>query len=268
MDQHMTVTNDRFTIEFLFDTVDQEWVHIAEVVFVNTEISKLKPSPTETTPSVRIPFLQDIFTLSSTPDMSTSSIPSNNDTTINHTSVTLATSTHITGIRLDSTTFTNGNHRIIVASVASGCTTVVLLIVASTLASVCIIIRKSRQSCSSEEYAPQPSKHTKCSKCGYIVDSSLEHGALVHNEAYGTKSDLNLTMHMYVPNNYDVSRESANIYQEIQSSNVTQIEDMAMVQNVAYAVTNRQVICVDNVAYACTRSQQYAHKRCDKCEYM
>ena len=73
---------------------------------------------------------------------------------------------------------------------------------------------------------------------------------------------------MYVPNNYDLSRESAHIYQEIQSGCVTQTEDMVMVQNVAYAVTNRQVICVDNVAYACTRSQKYTHKRCDKYEHI
>lgn len=273
MDEHITVTSDRFIIEFLFDNIDQEWVHIAEVVFVETEISELQPSPTETPLSIRIPVLQHISTTSSIPN-TVSSIPSDKDTTINQTSITLATSTQVISIRLEPTTFTKGN-RIITASVA-GCAVAVFLLAASALASVCIIcrkLRKSRQRCSSEEHTAQPSKCTKCAKCGYIVDTSLDHGTLVYNEAYATKSDLKLTMFMDVPNNCDVSRESAHIYHEIPSSRVIHTfnrnEDMVMVQNIAYAVTNRQVICVDNVAYASTSSTpRYTHTRCDMCEHM
>ena len=273
MDEHMTVTNDRFIIQFLFDSIDHQWVHIAEVVFVDTEISELQPSPTETTLSVHIPFLRDISTTSSIPDTTASSVPSDRDTTINHTSITLVTSTQVISIRSESTTFTKGN-TIIIASVA-GCTAAAFLLAASGLVSVCIIstkLRKSRQRSSSEKHAAQPAK---CTKCGYIVDTSLDHGTLVYNEAYGTKSDLKLTMFMQVPNNCDAPRESVHIYHEIPSNRVTQTfninedkvmvqnEDMVMVQNIAYAVTNRQVICVDNLAYASNSTHRYTHTRCD-----
>ena len=279
VDEHMTVTSDRFIIEFLFDSIDQEWIHNAEVVFVDTEISELQPLPTKIPLNIRIPVLRDISTISSIPDMTASSIPSDKDTTVNHTSITLATSTQVISVRLEPTTFTKGN-TIIIASVA-GCAAAVLLLAASALASVCIISRKIKKSRQSEEHTAQPSKCTKCAKCGYIVDTCPDHGTLVYNEAYGTKSDLKLTMFMHVPNKCDVSRKSAHIYHEIPSNRVTQTfnknedmvmvqnEDMVMVQNIAYAVTNRQVICVDNVAYASTSiTQKYTHTRCDTCKHM
>lgn len=98
------------------------------------------------------------------------------------------------------------------------------------------------------------------SKRGFTIDSKLDHEAV--DEAYGAKSDLNLTAYAHnVAYVCDVSRDSEHLYQEIpfrcNERPFDSNKDMVMVQNVAYTVANREVIYVDNVAYARATSQQH-----------
>ena len=256
-DDHV-VTNDRFYIEFTFDTANAEWIHIGEVSFSDGELSNTVTTASTSSDRDKEP----PTTTPTTTRMASTSTPVDSDTTLStsHTysendQTPVATPTSVT--RSETTSTNNpmtlpqdnsGPNTIIMVS-AIGSAMFGLLLIVTALVLACIVFRRvkrSRQTCSNEENTQQSLKR------GYSIDKQIEWEYCPE----GAVTDLGMEQNAaYVCTNGE--RDSAHIYQEIpQGSGFETLHrkgGLRMVRNEAYStVPNKQVIlCTDNVAYTC-----------------